>query len=152
MQKVYTFTLSNQERTELRLMLKRGKAAAQKLTRARIILKAESAPSGPGLTDVTIAAALDVGTKTVERLRHRVCADGPMAALTPRTSTRVYDKLIDGKAEARLIALACSEAPAGYGRWSLRLLAERMVVLEYLPHISPEAVRLTLKKTNLSLG
>ena len=152
MQKRYTFVLTDEERQELKQLLKSGKSAAQKLTRARIILKAEAAPSGPGLTDVAIAEALDIGRVTVERIRKRVYEDGPLAALTPRPTTRVYDKLMDGEAEAHLVALACSEAPEGYGRWSLRLLADQMVALEYIPHISHEAVRRTLKKTNLSLG
>jgi transposase len=152
MQKLYTFVLTDEERQELKQLLKSGKAAAQKLTRARIILKAEAKPTGPGYSDIAIAEALDVGRVTVERLRKRVYEDGSLAALTPRLTTRVYDKLMDGEAEAHLIALACSEAPEGYGRWSLRLLANRMVALEYMPHVSHEAVRRTLKKTNLSLG
>lgn len=152
MQKIYTYTLTDDERSELKALLTRGKAAAVRLTRARIILKAESAPTGPGLTDAEVVKALDVGHRTVGRIRQRVCEDGPLAALTPRPSSRVYDKLMDGKAEAHLIALACGEAPEGYGRWTLRLLAERMVALEYIPHISYEAVRRTLKKTSLSPG
>ena len=151
MQKIYTYTLTDEERTELKALVKHGSSAA-KLTRARIVLKAESAPTGPGLSDAAIAAALDVGHRTVERIRQRVYEDGPLTALTPRPTTRVYDKLIDGKAEAHLVALTCSEAPEGYGRWTLKLLAERMVALEYIPHLSYEAVRQTLKKTSLSLG
>lgn len=152
MKKRYTYTLTDEERQQLKQLVKSGTAAAQKLTRARIILKAEASPSGPGLTDMAVAEALDIGRATVERLRQRVYEDGPLAALTPRPTTRTYDKLLDGEAEAHLVALTCSEAPEGYGRWSLRLLADRMVALEYLPHISHEAVRQTLKKTNLSLG
>jgi transposase len=152
MQKLYTYVLMDEERAELKAMLTRGKAAALKLTRARIILKAESAPSGPGLTDAAVAEALDVGHRTVERMRQRVCEDGPLAALLSRPSSRIYDRLLDGKAEAKLIALTCSEAPEGYGRWTLKLLAERMVTLEYVPHLSYEAVRQTLKKTSLSPG
>ena len=152
MKKLYTFVLTDEERRELKQLLKSGKSSAVKLTRARIILKAEAAPSGPGLSDVAIAEALYIGRVTVERLRKRVYEDGPLAALTPRPTTRVYDKLMDGEAEAHLIALVCSEAPEGYGRWSLRLLAERMVALDYVPHASHESVRRTLKKTNLSLG
>lgn len=152
MQKIYIYTLTDDERSELKALLIHGKAAAVTLTRARIILKAESAPTGPGLTDAEVAKALDVGHRTVGRIRERVCEDGPLAALTPRPSTRAYDKLMDGQAEAHLIALTCSKAPEGYGRWTLKLLAERMVALEYVPHISYEAVRKTLKKTSLSLG
>jgi len=151
MHKIYTYTLTDEERTELRDLVKHGSSAI-KLTRARIILKAESAPAGPGCSDATIAEALDVGHRTVERIRQRVREDGPLAALVPRPTTRVYDKLMDGTAEAHLIALTCSEAPTGYGQWTLRLLAERMVALEYVPHISYEAVRQTLKKTSLSRG
>jgi hypothetical protein len=152
MKKTYTYVLTNDERDQLTALVRSNKTSADKLKRAQLILKAEAAPSGPGLHDYEVAQALGRGRVTVERMRKRVCAEGPLACLLPRKRNRVYERTMDGAAEAKLVSLVCSAPPDGYGRWSLSLLAERMVTLEYVPHISDEAVRLTLKKMNLSLG
>jgi len=133
-------------------MLSRGKAAARKLMHARILLKADAAPGGPGWNDAAIVEALDVGRATVERVRKQFVEEGFEASLERRRPRRQYRRKIDGDAEAHLIALACSKAPEGRSRWTLRLLADRMVALEQVDDLSHETVRQVLKKTNLSLG
>lgn len=152
MKKKYTYMLTDDERDQLTALVRSNKTSADKLKRAQLILKAEAAPSGPGLHDYEVAQALGRGRVTVERIRKRVCEEGPLACLLPKKRNRTYERIMDGTAEAKLISLVCSSPPDGYGRWSLSLLAERMVALEYVPHISDEAVRLTLKKMNVSLG
>lgn len=146
--KRYRVTLTGEEREELERLLARGKADVRKLRHARILLKADEAEGGPGWTDERIVEALDVGLATVQRLRRRFVEEGFAAALIPyRRGGRIYGTRLDGGQEARLIALACSTPPDGHGRWSLRLLARRMVELEYADALSHETVRQTLKKT-----
>lgn len=152
MRKKYIITLTEEERQMLGEMISRGKAAARKLTHARILLKADQSKEGPGWEDAAIAQGLDVGTATVERVRKRFVEEGLEAALDRRQPRRQYQHKLDGDGEAHLIALACSEAPEGRSRWTLRLLAERMVALQYVEKLSKDTVRRTLKKTNLSLG
>src|SRR5689334_1978346 len=145
--KQYHVTLTSEERCELEQMIRAGKAAARKLTRARILLKADEAEGGPGWSDPEIAEALDVGLSTVWRVRQQFVEEGTAAALMPRPSRRVYERKLDGAGEARLIAVACSKPPKGHKRWTLRLLADRMVVLGHADELSHETVRRVLKKT-----
>ena len=152
MKKKYIVTLTEEERQTLQAMLSRGKAAARKLMHARILLKANVARGGPGWHDVAIAEGLDVGRATVERVRKQFVEDGFEAALKRRQQRRQYRRKLDGDGEAHLIALACSQAPEGRSRWTLRLLADRMVALEHVEGISYQTVRRTLKKTRSSLG
>lgn len=152
MKKIYTYVLTSAERSQLTALVRSNKTSADKLKRAQLILKAEAAPSGPGLHDYEVAAALGRGCSTVERIRERACTDGPLTCLFPKKRNRVYERIMDGTAEAKLVSLVCSTPPEGYGRWSLSLLAKQMVALEYVPHLSDEAVRRTLKKMSLSLG
>jgi len=152
MKKKYIVTLTEEERQLLHTMLSRGRAAARKLMHARILLKANVASGGPGWDDAAIAEGLDVGRATVERVRKQFVEDGFEAALERRKPHRQYRRKLDGDGEAHLIALACSEAPEGRSRWTLRLLAERMVALEHVEGISYQTVRRTLKKTRSSLG
>jgi len=152
MRKKYIVTLTEEERRMLRELISRGKAAARKLMHARILLKADSRDGGPGWGDAAIAEGLDVGRATVERVRKRFVEEGLDAALQRRKPDRQYKRRLDGDGEAHLIALACSEAPQGRARWTLRLLADRMVALEYVEALSKDTVRRVLKKTNLSLG
>ena len=152
MKKMYVVTLTEEERQMLKAMLCRGKAAARKLMHARILLKANVAPGGPGWNDATIADGLDVGRATVERVRKQFVEDGFEAALERRKSRRQYLRKLDGDGEAHLIALACSQAPEGRSRWTLQLLADRMVALTYVEALSYQTVRRTLKKTRSSLG
>jgi len=152
MGKKYIVELTKAECKTLRELISSGKAAARKLARARILLKADSRAGAPNWSDAKISEALDVGRATVERLRKRFVEEGFEAALGQRKSQRNYQRKLDGDAEAHLIALACSKAPEGYSRWTLRLLAESMVTLEYIDQVSHETVRSVLKKMNLSLG
>ena len=152
MKKKYIVTLTQPERQILQAMLSRGKAAARKLMHARILLKADASEGGPAWGDDDIAQGLEVGRATVERVRREFVEEGFDAALERRKPRRQYLRKLDGDGEAHLIALACSRAPEGRSRWTLRLLADRMVVLEQVDHLSYETVRGVLKKTNLSLG
>lgn len=147
MKKKYIVTLTDEERRMLQEMLSRGKAAARKLTHARILLKADAPPSGPGWNDEAIADGLEVGRATVERVRKEFVEEGLEAALERRRPRRVYQRKLDGDGEAHLVALACQKPPEGRSRWTLQLLADRMVQLEYVDEISYQTVRRTLKKT-----
>jgi len=143
--KKYLVTLSDAERTQLEQLLRSGKAATRKVTRARILLKASE-----GWQDSRIAEALSTGRATVERTRQRFVEEN-LAALDERPRPGNKPKL-DAKAEARLIAEACSAAPEGRERWTLQLLADRVVQLQLADSYSYEAVRRVLKKTNSSRG
>jgi transposase len=114
--------------------------------------KADQSPEGPAWVDEEVAQAVEVSQPTVSRVRKHYFEEGLEAALNRRAPNREYHRKLDGKQEARLIALACSEPPEGQARWSLRLLAERMVELEVVDDLSYQTVRRTLKKTNLSLS
>ncbi len=152
MKKIYSYVLTDDERAELRTIVRSGKSKGDKLKRAQLILKAETAPSGPGLTDTEVATALGRGRATVERMRKRVCEEGALVCLLPKKRDRVYTRIMDGETEAKLVSLVCGTPPDGYGRWSLSLLVDQMISLQYVPTVSDECIRLTLKKMNLSLG
>jgi transposase len=152
MNKRHIVELIEEERDALRVLVSSGKTKARKLTHARILLKADSGPGGPAWPDRKISQALDVGVATIERVRKRCVEEGLEAALNNRKPNRRYKGCLDGDALAHLIALTCSKAPKGYRRWTLQLLAGRMVQLGYVEAISYETVRRALKKTNLSLG
>lgn len=148
MRKRYIVTLTDAERQQLQEMLAKGKGAARRLAHARVLLKADQGPAGPGWTDEAIAEAVEVSRPMVERVRQRFVEEGLDAALNPRPPRRVYRRKLDGEQEARLIAMSCSAPPTGHGKWALRLLADKLVELEVVDEISHETVRQTLKKTN----
>jgi transposase len=151
--KKYKVTLTAEERKSLQDLVAAGKGASKKLLQAHILLKADASPKGPAWSDARIAEALEVSTRTIERLRERLVEQGLEAALGRKKQDRPSrEPILDGRAEARLIALACSAAPHGRARWTLRLLADRLVELEIVDTISTETVRRTLKKTNSSPG
>lgn len=152
MEKRYRVTLTEDERQDLESMVSVGKAAARKLVRARILLLADQAVGGPAKGDPDIADALGCGRATIDRVRKQFVEEGLEAVLNPKPSTRVYERRLDGKAEAHLVAIVCGAPPEGRARWTLRLLADRMVGLGYVESVSHEAVRQTLKKMNSSLG
>jgi transposase len=152
MEKRYRVTLTEQERGDLRKLVSTGKAAAKKLVRARIVLLADQAPGGPAKSDPEIVESLGCGRVTVERVRKQFVEDGLEATLQPTPRARNYERRLDGKAEAHLVALVCGSPPEGRSRWTLRLLADRMVALEYVEGVSYETVRRTLKKTNSNHG
>ena len=147
--KKYIVTLNDEERLSLSALTSSGKAAAKRITHARILLKADAAGGGPAWRDADIALALDIDVRTVERVRERFVERGLEAALSRKPQDRPSRSLVlDGDAEARLIALACSRPPEGRARWTLRLLAGRLVELEVVEAVSHETVRRTLKKTS----
>ena len=148
-QKKYLVTLTPDERDALVRMVGSGRRSAKALTRARVLLKADQAAGGPSWDDARIADALGCGHRTVERVRERFVEDGVDAALSRKAQCRPSRlRVLDGAAEARLIALACSEPPDGRSGWTLRLLADRLVELEVVESVSYETVRRTLKKTS----
>jgi hypothetical protein len=150
MNKKYRVRLTGEERNHLEKLVRKGKAHARKLLYARILLKADE--DGPASwTDERIAEALEVSVATVARERKRYFEEGLEVALMPKKPGRPRRRVLDGRAEAHLIALACSSPPEGREHWSLRLLADRMVELGYVESLSYETVRRTLKKTTSSL-
>ncbi len=150
--KAYQVLLSNDDRARLQSLVTSGSITAHTHIHARILLKADAGLDGPAWTDAMIASALDVGLSTVARVRQTAVQTGLEAALQRKLPNRVYTRSLDGAGEAHLVALTCSTPPEGAGRWSLRLLADRMVELDYVEAISHETVRQTLKKTNSSRG
>jgi DNA-binding transcriptional ArsR family regulator len=147
MKKKYPVILSETERDELKRLIAAGTAPARKLTHARILLKADQSSEGPGWVDEMVAEAVEVSQPTVSRVRKQYFEEGLEAAINRRPPNREYHRKLDGHQEARLVALACSEPPEGQARWSLRLLADRMVELEVVDDLSYQTVRRTLKKT-----
>jgi transposase len=148
MNKKYIVRLEETERAELTRLVSVGKAAARKLVHARVLLKADAVPGGPGWTDAQIAEALDMHPNTVVGIRQRFVEQGLEAALNrKKRATPPRPRRLDGRQEARLIALACGRPPEGRARWTLRLLADRMVALNVVEDLSYETVRRTLKKT-----
>lgn len=152
MAKKYIVTLTDEERESLRKMTCSGRSAARKQLHARILLKADVSPGGLSCLDGEIASSLDIGVRTVERVRERFVEEGLEAALVPRKPRREYERRLDGVGEAHLIALACSPAPEGRERWTLQLLADRMVVLGHVPALSDDTVGRVLKKTRSNRG
>jgi hypothetical protein len=149
MKKKYPVILNEAQREQLKSLIAAGSAPARKLTHARILLKADQSPEeGPGWVDEQVADAVEVSQPTVARVRKHYFEEGLESALNRRPPNRVYHRKLDGKQEARLVALACSEPPEGQVRWSLRLLADKLVELEIVDEeVSYQTVRRTLKKT-----
>jgi transposase len=150
--KVYKVTLSDEEKSFLTSLTSKGKGAAQKLNHAYILLKADQSENGPGWDDQKISESFNVSVPTVERIRKTFVQEGLEAALHRQAPCRTRSLKFDGEKEAHLITLACSEPPDGHSRWTLRLLADKMVELNYFDELSYETVRQVLKKTNLNLG
>ena len=150
MKKKYIVRLTGQERRELRSLVNTGKAAAYKIKHANILLKADA--DGPAWTDVQIAEAFGCHARTVENVRRRFVVDGMTAALERKKRAHPpREKVIDGEAEAHLIALACGPPPEGRARWTLELLGQKLVELNIVESVSYQTVRRTLKKTGCSL-
>lgn len=146
MNKKYIVTLRDEERQALEALVSRGKVAARKIQRAWILLKADTAGAGWG--DEEIHQTFGVGLVTIYRVRQTFVEEGFEAVLSRRPKSRHRLRKLDGEQEAHLIALACSKPPVGRRRWTVRLLAKRIVELGYTDRVSPETVRQTLKKTN----
>jgi len=148
----YRVTLTADERSELEALARREKIAARKFIHARALLLCDSGSDGPAWKVSDIAAALGVASRTIEHLKQRFVEDGLEAALE-RKSTEKPPRAVrfDGAFEARLIALACTDAPEGYRRWTVRLLADKAVELTFAESVSHMTVQRVLKKTNLNL-
>ena len=145
MRKKYVVRLTDAEREMLTGLLKKQRVSAQKVRRARILLKADA--DGPNWTDARIADAFDCRTHSVECLRERLVTEGFEVALHGKPKSRVRGKVLDGEQEAKIIALRLGQPPKGFANWTLRLLAEQAVTLEIVESVSYETLRRTLKKT-----
>lgn len=148
----YRVTLTEQERKDLEALTRCGKTGAKKFIHARALLLCDAGPDGPAWAVADVAEALGVTSRTIEHLKKRFVEEGIEAALERKARENPPREVIfDGAFEARLIALACSETPEGYQRWTVRLLADKAVELEFAPSVSHMTVQRVLKKTNLSL-
>ena len=151
--KRYPVLLDSEQRESLIRLISIGKDSARKLTRARILLKADESEGAAAYADKQIREALEVSLSTIERTRKTFALEGlTVSALTPKKRSWVSRQKFDGEKEAHLIALACSDPPEGHARWTLRLLAEEMVELNHFSSISHECIRQVLKKTNCVPG
>jgi hypothetical protein len=149
----FVVSLNEQEREHLLRLIHVGKGAARKLAHARILLKVDQANEGPCVTDGQIAAAVEVSEDTVARVRRRFVEEGFEAALERKAAARPpRERVIDGAAEAKLVALCCGSPPEGRARWTLQLLADKLVQLEIVESVSHETVRQTLKKRTSALA
>ena len=148
MKKKYLVTLTADEREQLNAMITAGTASAKKLAHARVLLKADQGENGPAWVDEVIAEAVEVSTDTVARVRQRFVEQGLEAALVRKKQDRPSrERVLDGSAEARLLAVACSDPPDGRAAWTLTMLADKLVELEVVERVSRESVRRVLKKT-----
>ena len=149
--KKWVVELSREERDELSGIVSNGKAAAKKIQKARILLKADAGPLGEAWTDARIAEALDTNVIQVARVRRCLVEDGMTAVLTrKKRETPPRQPVFDGEKEARLVALACTTPPRGYARWTIRLLANKVVEMEIVETVHFNTVGRTLKKTSLN--
>lgn len=148
----YKVTLTQEERGQLLSITKGGTHTSKKVIHALILLNCDEGEFSEKINNEAIAQVLKIGDRTIDRLKKKFVEEGYEAALENRPTRRVYERKADGDVEAHLIALSCSKAPDGFSRWSLRLLADKMVELQYVDEISYETVRRVLKKTNYSPG
>jgi len=148
----YKVTLAKAERDELETFVSKGTRTVSKIKNALILLSCDEGENATKYPNKVISDVAQVSMKTIDRVKKKFVEEGFDAVMNPGKSKRVYAKKFDGELEAHLVALCCSEAPAGYAKWSLRLLADKMVELQYVDEISHESVRQILKKTNLSPG
>jgi len=148
----YKITLTSEEREELETMIDKGIHPISKIKDALILLNFDEGSNAKKHTNQVVSDVVHTSMKTIDRIKKKFVEEGFDAVMHPDKSKRIYIKKFDGELEAHLVALCCSEVPAGYAKWSLRLLADKMVELQYVDDISHESVRQILKKTNLSLG
>lgn len=146
--KKYVLKLTRDERTELVRVVNKGRAAGWKIQRAQALLKCDQGSEGPGWIDDRVAQAYDCTRRSVENWRKQAVEEGPLSLLERKPRSDKGRTMLDGEGEAQLVKLACSPAPAGYARWSLRLLADKLVELEIVDSISHESVRTAMKKTS----
>lgn len=153
MPKIYRIKLSSEERSELNTLKRKRKAAADKVLKARALLLCDESETGEALKDREIISKTGIAPCTLQRLRQRCCEVGPLEALERKRQQSVSrPRKLDGDGQARLTTLACSEPPEGSNKWTLRLLADKLVELEVVDSISPQTVGTELKKTRSSRG
>jgi transposase len=150
--KRYTIKLLKTEVEELMAIINKGSHSSHTFRTAYVLLNCDEGEYAEKVTNEQISKVLKIGMRTIDRIKKRFIDEGLEGALERKPTSRIYEKKIDGEVEAKLVQLCCSEPPSGYAKWSLRLLADKMVELKYVDSISYVAVRNTLKKTNLDLG
>jgi biotin operon repressor len=149
----YVISLTEEERKELTAIKNRGKHTARKVINALILLKCDKGKfQSHHYSDPEIEKMLEVSNPRIWRVKKTFVEEGMEVALNGHKGKRIYERCLDGEAEAHLIALSCGDPPEGYARWSVRLLADKMVELNYVDSVSPATVFRTLKKMNLNLG
>lgn len=148
----FKVTLTKEEREQLQAVLGKGKHSSQQYRNACILINSDESSFGDKSSNEQIAKVLQINTKTVERVKKRFVEEGFEECMERKPYPRLEPKKVDGDFEAHLIAISCSEAPEGMARWSLRMLAEKMVELKYIDSVSHETVRQVLKKTKLNRG
>jgi len=148
----YTIKLTEAEVEELKSIINKGSHTSQTFRAAYILLNCDKGIYSQKITNEEIAKVLKIGMRTIDRVKRRFFEEGMEAALERKPTSRLYERKVDGDVEAKLVSLCCSDPPKGYAKWSLRLLADKMVELNYIDSISYVTVREVLKKTNLSLG
>lgn len=148
----YKVTLSKEERDALMSITRVGTHSAKKVLHALILLNCDEGEFSDKVNNEDVVKVLKIGARTIDRVKKRFVEEGYDAALENRPTSRVYDKKADGDVEAHIVALSCSKAPDGFSKWSLRLLADKMIELEYVDDISYETVRRVLKKTSYGRG
>lgn len=148
----YIVRLSKEEKETLLALVSKGKASAKKIRHAQILLRADASEDGENLKDSEIMRLERSSLKTISRIRQLFVEQGLDAALNRKPHSRAKPRRLNGEQEAQLVAICCGEAPSGRARWTMRLLADKLIELEVVENISPETVRQTLKKMNLSLG
>ena len=148
----YTIKLTKSEVEELMIIINKGSHTSQTFRVAYILLNCDEGKYSEKVTNEQISKVLKVGMRTIDRVKKKFAEEGLEAVLERRPTVRVYEKKMDGDTEAKLITLCCSEPPKGYAKWSLRLLADKMIELKYVESITHVTVRNVLKKTSLSLG
>jgi len=148
----YKVTLTKEEREELLAIINKGKHSSLKFRNSYILLNVDEGEFSEKITNKTISQVLNIGMRTIDRVKKKFVEEGFDRVLERNKGIRVYEKKADGDFEAHLVSLACSKAPEGFARWTLRLLSEKMVELKYVDSVSHETVRKVLKKTNLNLG
>ena len=148
----YTIKLTKAEVDELRNIINKGSHTSQTFRAAYILLNCDEGKYSEKVINEQISKMLKIGMRTIDRVKKKFFEEGLESALERRPTSRIYNSKVDGEIEAKLITLCCSEPPEGFAKWSLRLLADKMVELNYIESISHITVRNVLKKTNLSLG
>lgn len=146
MANTYKVTLTKQEREELMIIIKKGKHTSQTYRNAYVLLNTDIGNYSDKITNEAISKVLKIGMRTIDRVKKRLVEEGFEFCLVRKPTSREYDRKIDGDVEAHLISISCGEPPKGFARWSLRLLADKMVELNYIENISHESVRTLLKK------